>query len=95
MAREDEVKIERSDVKTSGELQQRLMNALHFPGWYGRNWDAFWDAITGLVAMPYRLRLQGWADFERRLPNEAEQLRKCLIQMQAELPSLATVVIYA
>ena len=92
--REGEVTIDLRDVDSSLELQQRLMTALDFPGWYGKNWNAFWDAITGLVDMPHRLRLVGWTAFEDRLPLDAQQLRECLTQMQDELPSLAAAVSY-
>jgi RNAse (barnase) inhibitor barstar len=83
IARESEVTIDLRDVGSSLELQQRLMTSLDFPGWYGKNWNAFWDAITGLVDMPHRLRLVGWAAFQARLPLDAKQLQECLAQMQA------------
>lgn len=70
-AREDEVTIDLRDVGSSYELQQRLITSLDFPDWYGKNWDAFRDAITGLVDMQYRLRLVGWITFERHLPLRA------------------------
>jgi ribonuclease inhibitor len=57
--RREVVEIDLSAVTTPGELQLLLMESLDFPGWYGCNWNAFWDAITGLVAMPRRLRLVG------------------------------------
>lgn len=93
--REDEVVVDLSEVDSSLELQYRLMTSLHFPDWYGRNWDAFWDAITGLVPMPHRLRLVGWDDFENRLPSEAQHLKAALIRMRTELPAIAAAAIYA
>ena len=30
------------------ELHQRIMEAFHFPDWYGKNWSAFWDLINDL-----------------------------------------------
>ncbi|WP_198084773.1 barstar family protein [Variovorax sp. E3] len=93
-ARESEVTIGLRDVRSSLELQQRLMTSLDFPGWYGNNWNAFWDAITGLVDMPHRLRLVGWASLEDRLPLDAKQLQECLTQMQDEQPTLAAAVSY-
>ncbi|MGJ7527471.1 barstar family protein [Variovorax sp. GB1P17] len=93
-ARKDEVTVNLRDVSSSLELQNRLMASLDFPGWYGRNWNAFWDAITGLVEMPHQLRFVGWADFENRQPLDAKQLRECLAQMRAELPTLAAAVTY-
>lgn len=94
VARKDEVTVELSDVSSSLELQNRLMRSLDFPGWYGRNWDAFWDAITGLVEMPHRLRFVGWADFADRNPRDAKQLRESLARLRAELPTHAATVAY-
>ncbi|GKS73318.1 barstar family protein [Acidovorax sp. SUPP950] len=92
--RKDEVTVDLRGVATPEELQAQLMKLLDFPGWYGMNWNAFWDAITGLVEMPLRLRFVGWADFELRQPFSANQLRECLSQMQTELPTLAAAVSY-
>lgn len=36
------------------------------------NWDAFWDAITGLVEMPNKLVLFGWANIEEQIPSDAK-----------------------
>lgn len=92
--RKSEVTIDLSDVASPLELQQRLSTSLEFPGWCGKNWDAFWDAITGLVDMPHQLRLMGWQTLENRLPLDAELLRACLEKMQKELPGSASTVVY-
>ncbi|WP_268800413.1 barstar family protein [Pseudomonas huanghezhanensis] len=39
-------------MASAEELHCVLRGALGFPGWQGCNWDAFWDAITGLIEMP-------------------------------------------
>lgn len=83
------VEIDLSAVSTADELQLLLMDRLGFPGWYGCNWNAFWDAITGLVAMPRRLRLVGWAGFAARLPDDARLMRECLDDMAAQYPEAA------
>jgi RNAse (barnase) inhibitor barstar len=90
----DEVQIDLRAVASSHELHQLLMTELSFPTWYGRNWDAFWDAITGLVQMPRRVRFTGWVDFEHRLPREAAHLRECLSRMQLDFPTEAADVVY-
>jgi len=53
--RADFVQVDLSAVITSAELHEILEHALEFPALYGRNWNAFWDAITGLVPMPLQL----------------------------------------
>lgn len=42
------------------------------------NWDAFWDAITGLVEMPGHVRFLGWDSLTEHLPHEAGLLRAAL-----------------
>ncbi|WP_235375538.1 barstar family protein [Pseudomonas aeruginosa] len=85
--------IELADVDSAARLHERLREALALPQWYGCNWDAFWDAISGLVPMPRRLRLQGWSDFARRLPEKAAQLSACLEALRETYPQLAPEVL--
>lgn len=92
--REAELTIELIGIRSSRALHQRLMIDLRFPDFYGHNWDAFWDAITGLVEMPRHLRLKGWLELERWLPREAEMLRQALTRAQAMYPSSAATVTY-
>jgi RNAse (barnase) inhibitor barstar len=82
-------------VHEPGELHDALARALGFPAWYGRNWDAFWDAITGLVEMPRKLRFEDWSLFEARLPREASLLRSALLDMVKQYPRQAPRVVYA
>src|SRR5829696_10568319 len=93
--RRELVEIDLSTVTTPDELQSLLRRSLDFPGWYGCNWDAFWDAITWLVEMPRRLRLVGWAGFAARLPDDARLMRGCLDDMAAQYPEVAAQVEYA
>jgi RNAse (barnase) inhibitor barstar len=88
------IEIDLTTVGTPTDLQELLARALEFPPWYGRNWDAFWDAITGLVEMPRRLRLVGWAEFATRLPEDAKLLQRCLNEMAAQYPESSTEVEY-
>ncbi len=95
MARQPLIEIDVSTVSTSEELHATLAKCLRFPEWYGANWDAFWDAITGLVEMPISLHLIGWDELSQRLPREAMLLQECLLEMSTEYPELASKVNYA
>jgi ribonuclease inhibitor len=88
------IEINLSGVVTAKDLHRVLLRALDFPDFYGQNWDAFWDAITGLVEMPRVLRFHGWEAFSDRLPREAQMLRQCLDNMQREYPTQAAQVEY-
>ncbi|MFD9064777.1 CPCC family cysteine-rich protein [Kitasatospora purpeofusca] len=59
-------------------LHAALQRELGLPAFYGRNRDAFWDAITGLVVLPAELRFIGWPALERRAPRSAAALREQL-----------------
>eukprot|EP01034_Spumella_vulgaris_P034506 gene34506-42553_t len=72
-----------------------LSNALEFLGWYGENWDAFWDSITALVEMPEQLRLIGWNSFETRFPRDAKIMKECLDDLSKQLAALAAHVEYS
>ena len=88
------IEIDVSGVTDHRGLQLLLMNSLDFPGWYGCNWNAFWDAITGLVEMPKMLRILGWQLLVERLPEDARIMRECLEEMTAMYPSFAPEVEY-
>ncbi|MDD1015066.1 barstar family protein [Pseudomonas rubra] len=88
------VVIDLNKVTSAEDLHYLLKDALAFPDWYGCNWDAFWDAITGLVQMPLQLQISGWDAFSRRLPRDAELMQKCLANMQVEYPQLAADLLF-
>jgi|GEM_PF-716940 len=81
--RVDEIIIDVSDVVTVSDLHQKLKENLGFPDFYGMNWDAFWDAITGLVSMPHRLRLIGWISVESRLPRDSRIMKEMLDELNS------------
>lgn len=86
-SRIDKIVLDLSNIATADELHRTLSAALGFPDYYGCNWDAFWDAITGLVEMPRKLVIIGWPELERRLPREAGLMLDCLRDLNAEYPS--------
>ncbi|MEU6542778.1 barstar family protein [Streptomyces sp. NPDC046859] len=74
----DSLVVDLSEVRDAEGLQRLLQRELMFPDFYGRNWDAFWDAITGLVELPPELTFTGWDAFSAVLPSEAGTLRELL-----------------
>ena len=54
-----------------------------FPDFYGMNWAAFWDAITGLVSIPDHVRFLGWDQLAAGVPRGATMLRRALDNYQA------------
>ena len=88
------VTIDLSEINSPRQLHASLAAALAFPSMYGMNWDAFWDAITGLVDMPQQLELRGWQTFAARLPGDAALLQNILARMAQDMPALAAHVHY-
>jgi len=75
------------NVKTSQELHSLLKESLEFPDFYGENWDAFWDAITGLVELPMVLQFISWSNLKEKLPADANALLECLNDFNEEYPN--------
>jgi len=93
-ARKESVLIDVSNVRTNEELHQLLKVSLGFPDFYGMNWAAFWDAITGLVMLPKKIRFVGWITLEDHIPKSAELLKKCLDDMNDMYPSTSVEIKY-
>ncbi len=69
-------------------LHEYLSKKLNFPGYYGFNFDAFWDCITveGQSSMPNVLVVEGLAALKEYLPEEHEKLIGCLKDYENEFP---------
>ncbi|MGE7386880.1 CPCC family cysteine-rich protein [Streptomyces sp. NPDC004126] len=78
-----EVVIDVGSVHSERDLHGLLKQELGFPSFYGMNWAAFWDAVTGLVRIPQRLRFVRWAELELRAPLAAAALRDQLDRYDA------------
>jgi RNAse (barnase) inhibitor barstar len=83
------VRIDVSLVDSVAELHDLLARELDFPSFYGKNWNAFWDAITGLVEMPELLIIDGWSNVSTRWPDDANQLVGCLRDLNKQYTSFA------
>lgn len=77
------ITIDVSGLTDERALHLLLKQNLGFPDFYGMNWDAFWDAITGLVRIPDRLRFLGWDQLAEDVPRGATMLRRALDSYRA------------
>lgn len=85
-SRKKKIVIDVGSLKTAKQLQIVLKESLDFPDFYGKNWDAFWDAITGLVMLPETVVFKNWKNLEYSLPEEASYLEKTLNRYNEENP---------
>ncbi len=90
----NKVIIDVSNVKTISEFHSLLKVNLEFPNFYGMNWDAFWDAITGLVEMPNILEFKGFTNIEENFPKDTLILKKLFEDFEIEFPQWCCEVIY-
>ncbi|MFJ7326630.1 barstar family protein [Streptomyces cyaneofuscatus] len=72
------VTIDVASVANEDELHRLLQREFDFPDFYGRNWNAFWDAVSGLVFIPEHVRFMGWELLAERVPGGATMLTDCL-----------------
>ena len=68
------VVIDVENIKDAEELHKALKAGLEFPHFYGMSWDAFWDALTGLVQLPEVTIIKGYKVLKVNLPQDAEIL---------------------
>jgi RNAse (barnase) inhibitor barstar len=65
-------------------LHDTFAERLYFPEFYGNNWDAFWDSITGIVEMPKNLTLTNWEKFEDTFKKDSEILKELIVDYNNE-----------
>ncbi|WP_321388938.1 barstar family protein [uncultured Enterococcus sp.] len=78
--------IDVGNIETAQQLQILLKESFDFPDFYGKNWNAFWDAITGLVMLPEVVLFENWKSLEQSLPKEASYLEEILNRYTNENP---------
>ena len=86
--------IDITEIKSSKELQKKLKKELAFPEFYGMNWEAFWDAITGLVELPEVLVIRGWNNIVETLPSDTEIMRALFEKFNKNYPMCNFIVEY-
>lgn len=87
-----EVLIDFAGVTSEQEVHGLFARSLHFPDFYGHNWDAFWDVLTGFACFPRRLVLSNTGHLRTAVPRAYEQLRSCFADCQREHPDIAPIV---
>jgi RNAse (barnase) inhibitor barstar len=73
----ERLRIDLRSVRSKEELHVLLEEALHFPDYYGRNWDAFDECIRN-VELPRQIEIIGLGAMAARLPREAKLMRECI-----------------
>lgn len=81
-------------IRSLYELHSELKSKLGLPSFYGMNWDAYWDAITGLIELPETLIFEGWDMLSKTLPEDSKILVRLMNQFNEKHSSWRCNVIY-
>ncbi len=92
--RTERIELDLTKVESSYQLHQLLKTKLGLPTFYGMNWDAFWDAITGMIELPLMIEFKGWKEFCINNSCEAKILKDIMQQYNDEFPSLHCETVY-
>lgn len=82
----EKIRINLGFATSKQSLHELLAAVLGFPDYYGMNWDAFWDCIRDPEQsnMPNQLELSGISRLEMTLPQDAQQLRQIIKDLESE-----------
>lgn len=92
--KQDKLILDVSAVQNFNELHSLLKKELELPDYYGMNWDAFWDAITGLIELPNTLIFEGWNNVEEKLPKDSQVFTGILNDYNEQYPQWKCKVVY-
>lgn len=76
--------IDLGNIESIEQLHLKLKDGLEFPEFYGKNWDAFWDAITGIITLSEPLEFDNWISFEKRFPRDSRILKELAEEYNSE-----------
>ena len=64
--------IDFTGVKYYLQIHEIIKEALDFPDYYGKNWDAFWDCLTDMVGDPLHIEIYGLCPSPTLLPKQKQ-----------------------
>lgn len=81
------VSIDLNRQESIKQLHTTFKQKLNFPDFYGMNWDAFWDVITGESKMPTNLILYNYKSLGDRFKDSASQLSRIKVDFNKLNPN--------
>ena len=64
-----ELIIDGSKIMSEEDVHKTVAEGLDLPSWYGKNLDALWDTLTGMVERPLRITWIHADQSKERLPR--------------------------
>ena len=89
-----EAEIDLSGVTSERDVHEAFARSLHFPDFYGHNWDAFWDVLCCFDVFPPRLILSGRDHVHAVVPRALEMLDTAFADCRLEHSDVARDVIW-
>jgi ribonuclease inhibitor len=86
--------IDVGDARTRDELHQILAEALRFPDYYGKDWDAFWDCVRDPEQsdVPRGVVIKGIAALGSTLEREVRIFQECITGLKDERPDISIAI---
>jgi len=66
-----------SGIIDTETFHEYVSKKLDFPGYYGQNFDAFWDCLLDLNKDSH-IRVEGLAELKNNLPETYEKFMQCI-----------------
>ena len=66
------------------DLYEAMADALGFPEWYGKNLDALWDCLTGIIEVPVEVHFKGIGKLSEELQSEALKMFEIFVRAEQE-----------
>lgn len=64
-----ELIIDGSKIMSEEDFHMTVADGLDLPSWYGKNLDALWDSLTGIVDRPLKITWTHADQSKERLPR--------------------------
>ncbi|MEK6152580.1 barstar family protein [Flavobacteriaceae bacterium 3-367] len=89
------VLIDLSGLIDEETFHEYVSKKLDFPGYYGFNFDAFWDCLTDEDQFDsnFRLRVEGLGEFQRHLPDVHKKFIQCMHDYKSKFPERNLILI--
>jgi RNAse (barnase) inhibitor barstar len=81
-----------SKIKTDDEMHQLLKDTFHFPEFYGRNWDAFWDMLYDYIDRSCIVKIMGLKQMPDELKEDSEIMLRIFNRILKKFSSVSVIV---
>ena len=83
-----------SSCKYLGEIHEIIRNELELPEWYGANFDALWDAVTGFMYVPANIKIiyKPETKASQSLSEEVEKIISLFIEAREEYGQITVII---